>query len=45
MKEKPKYQFSGITWYLNAHENLVKGTVVEVVQADVGSLLIRAKQV
>ncbi|MFQ3207258.1 MAG: hypothetical protein ACI9IT_001413 [Glaciecola sp.] len=45
MKEKPKYQFSGITWYLSAHEDLVKGTVVEVLRADVGSLLIRAKQI
>jgi membrane protein implicated in regulation of membrane protease activity len=44
MKEKPKYQFSGISWYLNAHEDLVKGTLVEVVKADVGSLLIRAKK-
>jgi len=44
MNEKPQYQFSGINWYLNAHEDLVKGTLVEVVQADVGSLLIRAKE-
>jgi membrane protein implicated in regulation of membrane protease activity len=44
MKDKPKYQFSGITWYLSAHKDLSKGTLVEVVQADVGSLLIKAKQ-
>jgi membrane protein implicated in regulation of membrane protease activity len=44
MNEKPKYQFSGISWHLNAHEDLVKGTLVEVVKADVGSLLIRAKE-
>lgn len=43
LKQKPKYSFSGIDWYLDAHQDLVKGTVVEVVQTDVGSLLIKAK--
>lgn len=43
LTEKPKYQFSGIEWRLDAHQNLVKGTVVEVVQADVGALLVKAK--
>lgn len=43
MSEKPTYQFSGISWHLSAHEDLTKGTVVKVVQADVGSLLIKAK--
>jgi hypothetical protein len=44
MKDKPQYQYSGINWYLNAHEDLAKGTLVEVIQADVGSLVIKAKQ-
>lgn len=43
MEQKPQYQYSGISWYLNSHENLSKGTLVVVVQADVGSLLIKAK--
>lgn len=43
MKDKPQYQYSGINWYLVAHEDLAKGTLVEVVQADVGSLVIKAK--
>jgi membrane protein implicated in regulation of membrane protease activity len=43
MGQKPYYQFSGISWHLNTHEDLTKGTVVEVIQADVGSLLIKAK--
>jgi membrane protein implicated in regulation of membrane protease activity len=43
MSQKPTYQYSGVAWKLSAHENLMKGTVVKVVQADVGSLLIKAK--
>lgn len=43
MKEKPQYEYSGIHWHLSSHEDLTKGTLVEVVQADVGSLLIKAK--
>jgi membrane protein implicated in regulation of membrane protease activity len=43
MPQKPKYNFSGIDWHLDSHQDLVKGTVVEVVQADVGCLLIKAK--
>lgn len=43
MSQKPNYQFSGISWHLNAHVDLTKGTLVEVIQADVGSLLIKAK--
>ena len=41
--DKPTYQFSGIEWRLTALQDLVKGTVVEIVQADVGVLLIKAK--
>jgi hypothetical protein len=43
MKDKPQYQYSGINWHLNAHEDLSKGTLVEVIQANVGSLVIKAK--
>ncbi|MFT4653064.1 MAG: hypothetical protein ACI82S_000707 [Patiriisocius sp.] len=43
MSQKPSYLFSGISWHLNAHVDLAKGTLVEVIQADVGSLLIQAK--
>jgi membrane protein implicated in regulation of membrane protease activity len=43
MKDKPLYQYSGINWYLDAHDDLAKGTLVEVIQADVGLLLIKAK--
>lgn len=43
MEQKPTYQYSGISWHLSANEDLIKGTRVEVVQADVGSLLIKAK--
>lgn len=43
LKEKPLYQYSGVNWYLDALEDIAKGTRVEVVQADVGTLLIKAK--
>ncbi|MEQ3651880.1 MAG: NfeD family protein [Glaciecola sp.] len=43
LAEKPSYQYSGINWQLNALEDLNKGTMVEVIQADVGSLLVKAK--
>lgn len=41
--EKPDYDFSGVTWKLNSHEDIVKGSVVEVVQIDVGLLTVKAK--
>lgn len=43
VQEKPLYQYSGINWRLDAHENIAKGTLVEVIQADVGLLLVKAK--
>jgi membrane protein implicated in regulation of membrane protease activity len=43
LAEKPSYQYSGINWQLNAQEDLSKGTMVEVIQADVGALLVKAK--
>jgi membrane protein implicated in regulation of membrane protease activity len=44
LQEKPVYQFSGIDWRLDAQNDLVAGTIVEVKQADVGVLIIDAKQ-
>lgn len=43
ISQKPSYQYSGITWQLDAHENISKGTLVEVVQADVGVFLVKPK--
>ncbi len=41
--QKPQYQFSGIDWRLHSQVDLLKGTLVEVTQADVGALWIKAK--
>lgn len=41
--KQPRYQFSGLTWQLDAHEDIAKGTLVEVFQVDVGVLLVKAK--
>jgi len=41
--EKPLYQFSGIQWRLESQTDTVKGSVVEVSQADVGVLWVKAK--
>jgi membrane protein implicated in regulation of membrane protease activity len=43
LNQKPLYQYSGINWHLDALEDIAKGTRVEVIQADVGTLLIKAK--
>ena len=43
ISEKPTYQFSGITWRLQSHADIAKGTLVEVFQLDVGTLWVRAK--
>ncbi len=39
----PRYHYSGINWRLQARKDIVKGTVVEVEQTDVGVLTIKAK--
>jgi membrane protein implicated in regulation of membrane protease activity len=41
--EKPTYQFSGIQWQLDAQQDIAAGTLVEVIQVDVGQLLLQAK--
>jgi hypothetical protein len=43
LQNKPLYRFSGIDWRLESLSNTVKGTVVEVTQADVGVLWVKAK--
>ena len=41
--ERATYEFSGIEWRLDAQQDLPTGTLVEVIQADVGKLIIKAK--
>lgn len=41
--QKPSYQYSGINWRLDAHQDIPKGSLVEVIQTDVGVLLVKAK--
>lgn len=43
MQNKPAYHFSGIDWRLTSQSDIVKGTVVEVTQADVGVLWVNSK--
>ena len=43
MQEKSVYQYSGIAWRLDASQDIEKGKLVEVIQADVGSLVVKEK--
>lgn len=43
--QQPDYLFSGVSWKLDAHQDIAKGTLVEVVQVDVGVLLIQQKDI
>ncbi|WP_432698477.1 NfeD family protein [Marinobacterium sp. YM272] len=38
------YRFSGVSWQVISQEELSKGTLVEVVDLQVGQLFVRAKQ-
>ncbi|SEG25595.1 NfeD family protein [Marinobacterium lutimaris] len=44
LQQPTTYRFSGVNWKLISQETLTKGTLVEVVDLQVGELFIRAKQ-
>lgn len=43
-QQQPTYHYSGIDWHLQSEQDLAKGTKVEVVQTDVGTLWIKAAE-
>jgi len=43
LTQKPQYHYSGITWRLDAQQDIAKGSLVEVTQSDVGVLFVKTK--